>query len=544
MSENNKTKKEAMPYIQEIQKKIFAVLLFDKRASEGIHLVIPEHFDNPALKDMTNLIIGFHEKYSRIPTEDEFSQELVSFITKSKEKSKNFPEPEYLDIFDEIKSLKDSNFEYSWDLFQNFAQAQAYGKTILKLGKLYEKGDLNGITRVMNEAVSIGSDSGGLRILSDIETKDVVWLWEDHIPLGEITLLIGDPGTGKSYFSYFLSAQVSRGGSWPDDPDNSIESGKVLILSTDEDPNYAIRPRSDAAGADIKNIVVLEGSRDEKGRIKILNLTNEVHRLEEILKKDKSYRLVIIDPLSDYIGHVDTHKYSDVRWALAPLIPLARKDNIAIVGIMHCNKNVSLQVLYRIMGSMGFASVARSIWIIAKDRSDEENKRRYFSPLKANLAPEQNTLAFYLENLGKVAKIIFEKEPMGDDFDIEEMLVPQERAGETKRAKKFLLEVLKDGAMSTKDVKSATDNEGLSWNTVKKVKIKMGIQAVKEKKAGGKWYWVLKDFDRYEALAEVHADSMTIHERVDKIREEHENKKKESQDVTESEPEKTEEENK
>jgi len=32
------------------------------------------------------------------------------------------------------------------------------------------------------------------------------------MPTGEITILAGDPGVGKSYFSYFLSAQVSIGG--------------------------------------------------------------------------------------------------------------------------------------------------------------------------------------------------------------------------------------------------------------------------------------------------------------------------------------------
>jgi len=417
-------------FTPDIQKMIAAWLLAEKQAlKENIGIVRSEYFENPAVRDITKLIIDFFNEYKRPPTEDELLQKLDSLLSKNK----RLPSDEYLDVYEKlIKLSKSSNFDYIRDIVVDFGRYQTMKKTLLGSGKRLNKGDYNGIVNSINKAASVGIKDGGLRALSDIEPEDVEWLWKYHIPLGELTLLIGDPGIGKSYFSYFLSAQVSRGGSWPDTPTELSKNGKVLILSTDEDPNYAIRPRADAAGADISKIFVLEGSRDAEGRIKILNLTKDIHRLEDILEKDNDYRLILIDPLSDYIGHVDTHKYSDVRWALAPINALARKYHVAIVGIMHCNKNTSLQVLYRIMGSMGFPSVARSIWLIAKDREDEENKRRFFSPLKNNLAPEQKTLAFSLKNLGKVGKVIFEVEPVPDDFDIEEALVPVERISETK----------------------------------------------------------------------------------------------------------------
>jgi len=496
-----KNNKDTYDFTPDIQKMIVAWLLAEKQAlKKNIELVRPEYFDNPVLKNTTNIIIEFFNKYSRPPTENELLQELDSFL----EKNERLPRDEYLDVFKKlIKLTKDSNFDYVRDVIVNFGRYQTMKKTLLGLGKRLNKGDYDGIVNSINQAASVGVKDGGLRVLSDIKPEDVEWLWKYHIPLGELTLLIGDPGIGKSYFSYFLSAQVSRGGSWPDVPTETTKNGKVLILSTDEDPNYAIRPRADAAGADISKIFILEGSRDAEGRIKILNLTKDIHRLEDILEKDNDYRLILIDPLSDYIGHVDTHKYSDVRWALAPINALARKYHVAIVGIMHCNKNTSLQVLYRIMGSMGFPSVARAIWLIAKDREDEDNKRRYFSPLKNNLAPEQKTLAFHLENLGKVGKVIFESDPVSDDFDIEEALVPVERISETKRAKKFLLEALKDGAIPTKEIKSAARDEAISWGTLRRAKDKMGsIKAFKESGEAGKWSWELNEFTRKKALSE------------------------------------------
>ncbi len=511
---NNKDKKKTFGVSAESQKKILAMMLYDKTFLESYKgLMKPEYFDYQVLRDMSEIIIGSFEKYSKTLTEDEFLDELDAFISKSEKRNKNFPAEEYFPIAEEVLKMgREGDFNYTRDKVVAFVKRQAMNQAIIEIPKKLKMEDYEGIALSIQEAANIGNKEGQLRILSDIEAKDVEWLWQNHIPLGELTLLIGDPGTGKSYFSYFLSAQVSKGGSWPDASDEPIKSGKVLILSTDEDPNYAIRPRSEAAGADTDKIVVLEGTRDEKGRIQIINLTKDIYRLEDILKKDKSYRLVVIDPLSDYIGRVDTHKYSDVRWALAPILALARKYHVAIVGIMHCNKNTSLQVLYRIMGSMGFPSVARSIWWIGKDRDDEENKRRYFSPLKNNLAPEQDTLAFNLENLGKVAKVVFESEPVEEDFDIEEALAPQEKASETKRAKKFLMETLKDGAMSVKEIQSLARDEGIAKWTLIRMKQKMGIRSFKEEKAGGKWFWELNEFTRRKALLEADVESRSVKE--------------------------------
>lgn len=506
------------------QKRIFASLLFSKEAPDDIQDVRPEYFDSIAVRTLVKLFLDFRRDYSSVEMgtkafSDAFNQRVSTFIGDKKDNKLPISKEELLDVYEEILLLKGEDFLPAQGSFRKLARKQSHHRALDKIieGKLIEEENYDDIHKLMTEAYATGSRDGGLIKLSDIEAKDVEWLWENHIPLGEITILVGDPGVGKSYFSYFLAAQISRGGSWPDNPDKPIEDGKILILSTDEDPNYAIRPRSDAAGADIDKITVLEGSRGEKGEIKILNLTKDIYRMEEIFKKDKGFRLWIIDTLTDYLGRMDSHKYTDVRWALMPLLALARKYHVAVVGIMHCNKNTSLQVLYRIMGSMGFAAVARSIWVIAKDREDEEQKRRFFAPLKANLAPEQKPLVFHLENLGKVAKVVFEDEPVADDFDIEQVLAPGEKAVETIKAKKFILEVLKDGAVLTEEIKSAARDEGISWGTLRKARGQMhGVKARKENKPRGKWFWELDEFTQKKALME--ADSKV---RTEATRKEH-----------------------
>jgi RecA-family ATPase len=46
---------------------------------------------------------------------------------------------------------------------------------------------------------------------SDIESRPVSWLFEPYLPLGTVTIIIGDGGEGKSFASLALAAAVTRG---------------------------------------------------------------------------------------------------------------------------------------------------------------------------------------------------------------------------------------------------------------------------------------------------------------------------------------------
>ena len=46
---------------------------------------------------------------------------------------------------------------------------------------------------------------------SEIEPKEVKWLWYPYIPFGKVTLLQGDPGDGKSKLMLSIAALRSKG---------------------------------------------------------------------------------------------------------------------------------------------------------------------------------------------------------------------------------------------------------------------------------------------------------------------------------------------
>ena len=52
-------------------------------------------------------------------------------------------------------------------------------------------------------------------LLSEVDEESVEWLWEGRIPLGKVTVIDGDPGTGKSTLTIDLAARVSTGRDMP-----------------------------------------------------------------------------------------------------------------------------------------------------------------------------------------------------------------------------------------------------------------------------------------------------------------------------------------
>ena len=61
------------------------------------------------------------------------------------------------------------------------------------------------------------SVAGAIR-LNSLTKRPTEWLWPRRIPIGKVTLLVGDPGLGKSLVALDIAARVSTGAPWPDKP--------------------------------------------------------------------------------------------------------------------------------------------------------------------------------------------------------------------------------------------------------------------------------------------------------------------------------------
>lgn len=192
--------------------------------------------------------------------------------------------------------------------------------------------------------------------LSDIESTETKWLWYPYIPLGKITLMNADPGTGKTFFALYLAAQVSTGR--PFYGESAYREPAVAVYQTAEDGiSDTIKPRLVPMHPNFENIYVYNEEQES------LSLSSE--HVEEIMK-ELHPKLLIFDPLQAYLGaDVDMHRANEVRPVLGRIGHLAEKYGCAVVFIMHNSKSSQSKALYRALGSIDIPAVARSMLLLS-----------------------------------------------------------------------------------------------------------------------------------------------------------------------------------
>lgn len=327
--------------------------------------------------------------------------------------------------------------------------------------------------------------------LADVTPRPVNWLWPWCIASGKVTLLVGDPGLGKSFVTLDFAARVSRGFGWPNAPDHRRPPGGVVLLSAEDDAGDTIRPRLDAAGADVSRIVALEAVRVGDSS-KHFDLSRDLVALERAIQSVHDCRLVVIDPISSYMGQTDSHCNADVRGVLAPLAALAAKYNVAIVVVSHMNKNSGSAAIYRTTGSLAFVAAARAAWAVVKDKDDPE--RRLFLPVKNNVGPDRGGLSFALITKASDAPptVAWDSEPVLMTVDEAMSALAQVKGKPTARedATVWLREFLASGPKLARDVFAAAFEAQLRDRTVKRAASELGIVKRKEGFSGG-WNWAL-----------------------------------------------------
>ena len=209
-----------------------------------------------------------------------------------------------------------------------------------------------------------------MRRASEITPKLINWLWRDRVPLGKITLFAGNPDNGKSLASTSVAAICSRGENFPDSDENP-KPADVLMLIGEDDPDDTAVPRLMAAGANLDRIEFPEAVRPAKMENREIRLDFDIPALDLALAANPNIRLIIIDPISNYLGDVNMMAEQEVRSLLIPLKRLAEKYNIAVIIVMHLNKKSELDAISRVGGAMAFIGVARCSWLFVRDVKED-----------------------------------------------------------------------------------------------------------------------------------------------------------------------------
>ena len=272
---------------------------------------------------------------------------------------------------------------------------------------------------------------------SEIEPKEVKWLWYPYIPFGKVTLLQGDPGDGKSKLMLSVAALLSKGEPLPFTETEENEPVTIIYQTTEDDADDTVVPRFNSAGGNGENLIFIR--EDEK------SLSFGDNRIREAIEMYHA-KLLILDPMSSYIGEIcSMNNANETRAEFNHLIAVAKDTGCAIVIIAHMNKMKDTNPLYRTNGSIDIAGAARSILAITRTPNKEVPAERYLVQVKSNLAPTGSAILFEVSEKG--VDFISEMEMTAEEAF--QSLAPKIGRPNDKevKAKAFLIEMLKDGEM-------------------------------------------------------------------------------------------------
>ncbi|MGO4609547.1 AAA family ATPase [Variovorax sp. 2RAF20] len=329
---------------------------------------------------------------------------------------------------------------------------------------------------------------------ADLTPEAVRWLWLWWLALGKLHILAGAPGQGKTSIAIAIAAIVTSGGRWPDGA--PCAAGNVLIWSGEDDPADTLLPRLIAAGGDRKRCYFVRGTRIG-GEVGPFDPASDMDALEREARAVGGVKLLIVDPVVSAVAG-DSHKNTEVRRALQPLVDLASRLDATVLGISHFSKaGAGTDPASRVVGSIAFTAVARVVLVAAKVKSDDGEDLRILARGKSNIGPDDGGFEYRIEQTEalpgiQASRIAWGKQVAGTAREL--FTDPGDDGGAegksaVEAAADFLRQVLADGPTPTNKVKAEATSASVSWASVKRAGDALGV--VKTRGAGGVWYWKL-----------------------------------------------------
>lgn len=322
---------------------------------------------------------------------------------------------------------------------------------------------------------------------SKIPLQPIDWLWPGYLAQRKLQLLAGPPGAGKSTIAFSFAATVSRGGTWPDGTQAAV--GNVLIWSGEDDAADTIVPRLKAAGADLDRIFIV-GDAGTGKNARAFDPAQDIPALELAASEVGGASFLIVDPVvSAVMG--DSHKNTEVRRALQPLVDLGARLGAAVLGISHFSKGTAgRDPVERVTGSVAFGAIARIVLVTAKG-----DDGRLLARAKSNIGPDGGGFAYTLEQT-ECDGIETSIARWGDVLDgtAQELLNSAELATDSPRADAhdWLEDLLSGAPVAVKTIKAEATAAGLSWRTIERAKSDVGVIAERVSAGNdgrGFWTW-------------------------------------------------------
>lgn len=315
-----------------------------------------------------------------------------------------------------------------------------------------------------------------------MKPKPIDWLWRNWLPRGKLTLLAGQPGTGKTTIAMAVAATLTTGGRWPDG--ERCQAGNVLIWSGEDDPTDTLVPRLLASGADVGRVHFIAHTRIDGGEPQPFDPATDMVALRAATDRIGNVRLIVLDPVSTAIQG-DSHKNTEVRRGLQPVVDLATATNAAVLGISHLTKgDTGTDPMNRVIGSIAFVALARVVLVAAKIKGVDGVEKRILVRAKSNLGPDSGGFEYHLDMVQALPGIDASRAAWGDAVagTARELMAEQpETDGRESEDQNDVVEMLKaelvadcwtDSALASKPLLAVGFTKKQIWSGTKKLDVK------------------------------------------------------------------------
>ena len=312
------------------------------------------------------------------------------------------------------------------------------------------------------------------RSLADVEEVNIEWLWYPYLARGELTILEGDPGLGKSYVAHMIAKAIVDRNRLPCVKDMTPVKGKVAYFDMENDAGHVTKKRLVGNGC-----INLKDFFQEEEFFSV----DDDERWERVVQALDQLRptLIVFDTINTYIGKADTHKSSEVQQALARFKELARRFHCAVLVLRHLTKGSKDKALYRGQGSIAFTGLARVVMTVGSVPDDPET--RVIAVTKLNIARKPKALTYTIEGLPDTKEDQDRSRFVWGEFveltsdDILAAPTKSEGGGSNERrdAVDFLRSILEEGPEEVAKITRMAEKRSISARTLQRAAEELGV---------------------------------------------------------------------
>ena len=340
----------------------------------------------------------------------------------------------------------------------------------------------------------------------EVSEEAVIYAWKPYLPAGKLVHFAGNSSQAKSPVTIDIAARFSTGAPWPDGSPNRLGPKSVIVLNVEDDLADTILPRFRVAGGEKTKLCFVKGtkvtcSEDGSHVERGLALDRDFSLLAEKARSISDLGLIVIDPITNYLGGAKMNAEEEVRAVLTPLANVAASLGVVIITVGHFNRREKgTDPLHRLMGAAAFSGVARAVYAFGPDPEDDSKFAHVMTTVRGT-GGEGMALRYRTEMITEtcpdcpamdIIKVVWVGASNATAEDSVDPAPAREKSQETAAAE-VLKEFLRDGRKPARDCEEHLRSEGYDLQKLNPHRIRKIAGAQSKKFTGDGFYsWYIE----------------------------------------------------